>query len=43
MIHLKVDKVITLGDGGAHDVAGRAIVIHAGEVAFSFRPFIKLN
>lgn len=25
------DKQITLGDGGSHDVAGRAIVVHAGE------------
>merc|ERR1711962_1000334 len=29
----KVDKLISLGDGGTHDVAGRAIVIHAGEVS----------
>ena len=29
---LQVDKLISLGDGGVHDVAGRAIVIHAGEV-----------
>merc|ERR1712222_59209 len=27
----KVDRVITLGDDGIHDVSGRAIVIHAGE------------
>jgi len=26
-----VDKIITLGDGGERDVAGRAIVVHAGE------------
>ena len=26
-----VDGVLTLGDGGVHDVAGRAIVVHAGE------------
>eukprot|EP00092_Neocalanus_flemingeri_P008358 GFUD01009012.1.p1 GENE.GFUD01009012.1~~GFUD01009012.1.p1 ORF type:complete len:196 (+),score=46.56 GFUD01009012.1:204-791(+) len=26
-----IDKIITLGDGGERDVAGRAIVIHAGE------------
>ena len=25
----KVDDLITLGDGGSRDVAGRAIVIHA--------------
>ena len=26
-----LDLVITLGDGGARDVAGRGIVVHAGE------------
>jgi len=26
-----VDEVITLGDGGSRDIAGRAIVVHAGE------------
>ena len=25
------DHVITLGDGGPRDVAGRAVVVHAGE------------
>jgi len=25
------DKIITLGDGGARDIAGKAIVVHAGE------------
>ena len=25
------DKIITLGDGGMRDIAGRAIVVHAGE------------
>ena len=33
---LQVDKLISLGDGGVHDVAGRAIVIHAGEVSSPF-------
>ena len=26
-----VDTVITLGDGGERDVAGRAVVVHAGQ------------
>merc|ERR1739838_885827 len=26
-----LDKIITLGDGGARDIAGKAIVVHAGE------------
>ena len=33
---MQVDKLISLGDGGVHDVAGRAIVIHAGEVSGPF-------
>ena len=27
----KEDSVITLGDGGPRDVAGRGVVVHAGE------------
>ena len=26
-----VDKIITLGDGGDRDIAGKGIVVHAGE------------
>ena len=26
-----LDKIITLGDGSTRDVAGRAVVVHAGE------------